>query len=290
MKHPGAAMCVLTVLSLSALNSALFRGTAALAVTTDAFQIPIAMNHQATFGLSNSVPRGVLSGSSLFGSSERRRQRRERSALQSSSIPDRAEVSTETSPGANAENSSFLRAVDEFGMSLKPKALQAYEKSLTFNTNATSVSSTPESSVVNGDQVTSRFESLLYRAKANMMWMLYIGYRGYRGFFVILPAVFREVYRQLQESDLVLDAYEDEGAQNGADDSSEVDQPVRLRTRLTISLLSMILTASYVVSGLMRVFGMFVKTFTRTTSVESSLEAAADEVVSNEEKLQSNLR
>lgn len=165
-------------------------------------------------------------------------------------------------------------------MSLKPRALQAYEKSLTFNANATSVSSTPESSVVNG-----RVESLLYRAKSNIMWMLYIGYRGYRGFFVILPAVFREVYRQLEESDLVLDAYEDEDAQNGADDSSEADQPMRMRTRLTISVLSMILTASYVVSGLIRVLGMFVKTFTRTTSVESSLEAAADEVVSNEELL-----
>lgn len=274
MKHPGVAMCILTVLSVSAMNSALFLGTTALAVT-DAFQM------KASYGLSNSVaPRGVLSGSSLFGSSERRRrQRTERSALQSS-IPDGAEVSTETSPGVNVGNSSFLRAVDEFGMSLKPRALQAYEKSLTFNANATSVSSTPESSVVNG-----RVESLLYRAKSNIMWMLYIGYRGYRGFFVILPAVFREVYRQLEESDLVLDAYEDEDAQNGADDSSEADQSMRMRTRLTISVLSMILTASYVVSGLMRVLGMFVKTFTRTTSVESSLEAAADEVVSNEELL-----
>lgn len=274
MKHPGVAMCILTVLSVSAMNSALFLGTTALAVT-DAFQM------KASYGLSNSVaPRGVLSGSSLFGSSERRRrQRTERSALQSS-IPDGAEVSTETSPGVNVGNSSFLRAVDEFGMSLKPRALQAYEKSLTFNANATSVSSTPESSVVNG-----RVESLLYRAKSNIMWMLYIGYRGYRGFFVILPAVFREVYRQLEESDLVLDAYEDEDAQNGADDSSEADQPMRMRTRLTISVLSMILTASYVVSGLIRVLGMFVKTFTRTTSVESSLEAAADEVVSNEELL-----
>lgn len=279
MKHPGVAMCILTVLSVSAMKSALFLGTTALAVT-DAFQM------KASYGLSNSVaPRGVLSGSSLFGSSERRRrQRTERSALQSS-IPDGAEVSTETSPGVNVGNSSFLRAVDEFGMSLKPRALQAYEKSLTFNANATSVSSTPESSVVNGDQVSSRVESLLYRAKSNIMWMLYIGYRGYRGFFVILPAVFREVYRQLEESDLVLDAYEDEDAQNGADDSSEADQPMRMRTRLTISVLSMILTASYVVSGLMRVLGMFVKTFTRTTSVESSLEAAADEVVSNEELL-----
>lgn len=274
MKHPGVAMCILTVLSVSAMKSALFLGTTALAVT-DAFQM------KASYGLSNSVaPRGVLSGSSLFGSSERRRrQRTERSALQSS-IPDGAEVSTETSPGVNVGNSSFLRAVDEFGMSLKPRALQAYEKSLTFNANATSVSSTPESSVVNG-----RVESLLYRAKSNIMWMLYIGYRGYRGFFVILPAVFREVYRQLEESDLVLDAYEDEDAQNGADDSSEADQSMRMRTRLTISVLSMILTASYVVSGLMRVLGMFVKTFTRTTSVESSLEAAADEVVSNEELL-----
>ena len=37
--------------------------------------------------------------------------------------------------------------------------------------------------------------------------MLYIVYRGYEGFFVILPTVFREVFRQLEESNVAVDAF-----------------------------------------------------------------------------------
>lgn len=86
--------------------------------------------------------------------------------------------------------------------------------------------------------------------------MLYIIYRGYRGFFVILPAVFREVYQQLEESDLVMDAYGDEDAteKNGGGEVGE-KKPLRLRTRITTSILSSILTMSYVVSGALRVLG-----------------------------------
>jgi len=121
--------------------------------------------------------------------------------------------------------------------------------------------------------------------------MMYIIYRGYRGFFVILPAVFREVYRQLEESDLVMDAYgdEEEEVENGGGGSSSGEvgekKPLRLRTRITTSILSSILTMSYVVSGGIRVLGKFIQTLTNTTSVESSLEAAADEMADNEDKL-----
>ena len=119
--------------------------------------------------------------------------------------------------------------------------------------------------------------------------MSYIIYRGYRGFFVILPAVFREVYRQLEESQVVVDVYgDDEGEEEkklGISNAEQQQQePMKLRTRITISILSGLLTASYVVSGAFRVLGAFIKTFTNTTSVESSFEAAADEVVSNEDK------
>lgn len=76
---------------------------------------------------------------------------------------------------------------------------------------------------------------------------------------MILPAVFREVYRQLEESDLVMDAYGDEevddlGSSNGGEDVGE-KKPLKLRTRITTSILSSILTMSYVVSGGIRVLG-----------------------------------
>mmetsp|Transcript_41 Transcript_41/g.57 ORF Transcript_41/g.57 Transcript_41/m.57 type:complete len:314 (-) Transcript_41:131-1072(-) len=181
-----------------------------------------------------------------------------------------SEEDTTTSPSESTI--SFLKAVDNFGMSLKPLAIQAYEKS----------------NAINGEQTNNKqtsLKSLFHRVKSNILWMMYIIYRGYRGFFVILPAVFREVYRQLEESDLVMDAYgdEEEEVENGGEVGEK--KPLRLRTRITTSILSSILTMSYVVSGGIRVLGKFIQTFTNTTSVESSLEAAADEMADNEDKL-----
>ena len=77
--------------------------------------------------------------------------------------------------------------------------------------------------------------------------------------------MFREVYRQLESSDLVIDAYNDDddvvgggvGVGVGVGGSNEVEEskPLRWRTRITISILSSILTLSYVVSGALRVLG-----------------------------------
>jgi len=119
--------------------------------------------------------------------------------------------------------------------------------------------------------------------------MTYIIYRGYRGFFVILPAVFKEVYRQLDESSLVIDVYGDDNDEVQEKSAQQEQEPIRWRTRLTISVLSAMLTFSYVVSGALRVLGSFIKSFTNTLSVESSLEAAADEVAINEDKLRNKL-
>jgi len=88
---------------------------------------------------------------------------------------------------------------------------------------------------------------------------------------------------------VVVDAFGDDENENSAEGEGDVDftskEHMRLRTRITISVLSSVLTLSYVISGGLRVLGKFIRTFTSTTSVESSLEAAADEVVKNEDKL-----
>lgn len=54
-----------------------------------------------------------------------------------------------------------------------------------------------------------------------------------------------------------MDAYgnEDSGEADGSSVEEFKEKPVRLRTRITISLMSSILTLSYVVSGAFRVFG-----------------------------------
>jgi hypothetical protein len=159
--------------------------------------------------------------------------------------------------------SSFLRALDSFGLNLKPWAMSAYRKSLTYAKSETSVNGTDNGSAI---VVAGRVKSVLCKLQANMLWVLYILYRGYRGFFVILPAVFREVYRKLDESDLVVDVYGDEeleereyavneNAGGGNSPLQQLREPMRLRTRITISILSIMLTLSYVVSGGLRVLG-----------------------------------
>jgi len=146
-------------------------------------------------------------------------------------------------------------------MNLKPWALKAYEKSLSYS--STGDGGTPN---VNGTDAgtgqSNGVKSFMYRLQANVLWILYIIYRGYRGFFVILPAVFREVYRKLEESELVVDVYGDEEEEEkeyavnaNAEQQQPRQQPMRLRTRVTISVLSGMLTLSYVVSGAFRVLG-----------------------------------
>ena len=188
------------------------------------------------------------------------------------------------SSSASSTSTSFLRSVDNFGMRLKPWALRAYEKSLeyypstlkkingsdTTTNNATATATAiAGSNSQNRNRAKSVTKSILYRIQGYSLWMLYIFYRGYRGFFVILPAVFREVYRQLDESDLVMDAYGDDDekeedekehaltADAGQQVSPQQQQqpPARWRTRITISVLSMVLTSSYVFSGAFRVIG-----------------------------------
>jgi hypothetical protein len=174
----------------------------------------------------------------------------EQNAVESEVQPPVSDGQDVSSRGRDASNSdakvsstSLLESIDKLGMKLKPLALAAHNKSIDI-----------KSTNVNGSSSQgSTFKSLLYSVKSNILWMLYIVYRGYRGFFVILPAVFKEVFRQLEESNLAVDAFGDE---NGQEVSTALGQrPMRLRTRVTISVLSSILTLSYVISGAMRVLG-----------------------------------
>lgn len=178
-----------------------------------------------------------------------------------------AEMAAESTTSSSTPT-SFLRAVDNFGLKLKPWALSAYQRSLTYSNIANVINdgeegSTSEKETTTSMKRTSNFKSILCRIQSNVFWLLYILYRGYRGFFVILPAVFRAVYAQLNDSDLVVDIYGDEEMEereyavnaNATSQKEQLQQPMKLRTRITISILSGILTLSYVVSGALRVLG-----------------------------------
>ncbi|KAL3782386.1 hypothetical protein HJC23_005434 [Cyclotella cryptica] len=264
--------------------------------STQAYQIAFSTATVARCGRSSqSLYSLKISSSSFFGIGATRRslQLAPSNSLHLSSAPNSdntvdVEIQSAKSRVANESDSapsstSLLQTIDKLGMKLKPWALAAHEKSIQIRSSRVGNS-------VNGNDGSrdqgSMFKSIFYAMKSNFLWMLYIFYRGYRGFFVILPAVFREVFRQLEESNVVVDAFDEVNTKEVS--SSSQHQSMRLRTRITVSVLSGILTLSYVISGAFRVLGKFIKTFTSTTSVEESLHAAADEVELNEDKLRKN--
>jgi hypothetical protein len=152
---------------------------------------------------------------------------------------------------------SLLAVLNEYGQSFKPKAQKATAKA--YHTDS------------QGKKVLYRFQSCIY-------YLAFICFRGYRGFFVLLPAVFREVYARLENA---IDYELDEDDQIVGTSSSKG----KWRTKITVSLLAGIVTASYVVGGMLRMFGKFLRTMTQTRSVEGSFQAAADQLEKNEKSM-----
>lgn len=180
----------------------------------------------------------------------------------SSESPKDAEVVDKTGTSTSKTDKSVFEKFDEYCLALKPMALEANEKAQTFMDNQT--------------------KKILYTTKACGLFSLFILYRAYRGLFYILPEVFREVYRKMEKT--VRDPF-DESELNGSDDLDPQTGEVRFRSKVVISMLTTLVTLSYVVTGAFKVFSMFIGTATRTSSVEPAFEAAADEILTNEEKV-----
>lgn len=175
---------------------------------------------------------------------------------------------------SSSSEGGLLVQLDEFGQSLKPKAQQVNLKA---------------------GQSTKRRSQILLKLKACLYYTLYMGYRGYRGFFVILPAVFREVYSKMETAvDFrVLDDDETDNATSTTSfllsktpgDVNPSTGKVRWRTKITVSVLAALVTMTYVVGGLARVLVKFLKTILSTSSLSGSFSAAAEEVEGNEGRL-----
>lgn len=133
-------------------------------------------------------------------------------------------------------------------------------------------------------QVTSRPKSVLYTTTSSFFYMLFLMTRAYRGFFVLIPAIFRQVYAKLQatvENDLSL-----------VDDTEEIEPTsgkVTWRTRATVGVLATVVTFSYFLGGLLRVIGSFIQAVTRTKSVTDSFAAAAVEAMRQDSRLERGL-
>jgi hypothetical protein len=159
---------------------------------------------------------------------------------------------------SSSENSSrsLLKLVDEAGQGLKPKAVKANAKAMLTD---------------------ARGQKLIYVLQSCLLFSLFIVYRAYRGIFVILPAVFRQVYQKMEN--IVDRPFDDDSS------VSAPKEPSTLRTRITVSLVAGVVTISYVVAGAVGVLFKFIRTMTATSDVSGSFAAAADEQEQNEDKI-----
>jgi len=139
-------------------------------------------------------------------------------------------------------------------------------------------------STAKGSECKDQYQKILFAAKACVYYTLFIFYRAYRGFFVLLPATFRQVYRNM------------EGAMNAGNlsleeigfDESGVDttsNTPKWRTKITVSILTSVVTVSYVIGGVLKMTSKFIRTIAQTSDVPKSFGAAADEVMNFEGRI-----
>lgn len=185
-------------------------------------------------------------------------------AAESSDLNDEP-INSEPAPEAASfpkkvekESKSLFERLDYFGQSLKPRAVEKKRELASAKTRK--------------EKFWLGFQSCAY-------FFGFMLYRAYRGFFVLLPAVFREVYAKME---LLDSPFVDEP---GTQDVNPETGKVRWRTRITVSVLTAVVTLTYVVGGLANVLAKFVKSLTQTSSPTSSFEAAADETAKYEEKI-----
>lgn len=161
----------------------------------------------------------------------------------------------------NAPTKTLLQRIDDAGMSLKPKAMEAKEKLSTLRKPS---------------------KKLRYTLQSCALFALFILYRAYRGFFVILPAVFREVYKTMEKT--VESPFSDVEESLDLDVNPKTGK-LRLRTAITVSILAGVVTLSYTITGAARVLASFVRTISKTSSPSLSFLAAANEMETNESKI-----
>jgi len=178
---------------------------------------------------------------------------------------------------------SFVQVLEEIGQKLMPMALEAKEQSIIHRDQCGNTSAQE-------NRFSHRAKSIFFSLKSCALFSLFIVYRAYRGFFVLLPVVFRQSYAKLKasvDSPFVEEADEKNNSSQVLDeDINPQTGQVRLRTRVVVSILSMIVVASFVVNGALEVLLKFLTTIRKTSSIETSFEAAAEKVLINEDKVQ----
>jgi len=129
-------------------------------------------------------------------------------------------------------------------------------------------------------------KKILYAAKACLYYTLFIIYRAYRGFFVLLPLTFRQVYGKMEAAmntgNLSL---EEVGFNESGGDDTVTNSSSKFRTKVTVSILTTVVTISYVIGGILKMGTKFLRTIAKTSDVPKSFGAAADEIMDFEGRI-----
>lgn len=208
-------------------------------------------------------------------------------AMWGASSNDDNEELEETKEEASTDDdvvSTSMESTEE--SSDKAKAPVSSEKSLLqlVNEIGNNFRAMAEKSTAKGYQSEDQLKRILHAAKACIYYSLFIIYRAYRGFFVLLPATFREVYTKMEAA---MNAGNLSLEEIGSDDSDkEVESSKsKWRTKVTVSILTSVITASYIVGGVLKMATRFVRTIAKTSDVPKSFGAAADEVINIEGRI-----
>jgi len=141
-----------------------------------------------------------------------------------------------------------------------------------------------QKSAAKGYESEEQSKKMVFAAKACIYYTLFIIYRVYRGFFVLLPATFREVYQKLEKAMNTENlSMEETGFTGNGDDLTS--NSTRWRTKITVSILTSVVTISYVVGGTLKMASKFFRTIAKTSDVPKSFGAAADEVLNFEGRI-----
>ena len=164
------------------------------------------------------------------------------------------ESTSTTEDSTSNNNKSLLTLLNEVG-----------EK---FKTNA-------QKSTAKGIDSKKQSTKILYAAKACLFYTLFIIYRTYRGFFVLLPATVRQVYHQME---VVMNTGNLDMIEKDDTDTTTTVKENSWRTKITVSLLTSVVTVSYICGGVLKLISKFIRTMLKTSNVTKSFEAAADEM------------
>mmetsp|Transcript_15409 Transcript_15409/g.31601 ORF Transcript_15409/g.31601 Transcript_15409/m.31601 type:complete len:318 (+) Transcript_15409:113-1066(+) len=134
-----------------------------------------------------------------------------------------------------------------------------------------------QKSTAKGYQCENQYAKILHASKACVYYSLFIIYRAYRGFFVLLPATFRQVYQQM-EAAMNTGNLSMEEAGFTEDGEEYVSNSSKVRTKATVAVLTSVVTVSYVIGGFLKMASKFVRTIAKTSDVPKSFGAAADEM------------